>query len=104
MSQPDSYEPDFDELLLWLQQRLGRRLSVTLTGPTGRPGNVRLRGEGGLLRDDGLLIDRALGRVVAFKVGEAQRVLIEGELVATEYFEPQNVPCRTEPLRSRVHR
>ncbi len=87
-------DADFDELLTWLGQRLGRRVSAQLSGPLGAPSNVRLSAEGGLFRwsHDVLLIDPASGRVAAFRVGDGQLVLIESELVGTEYFEPQEVP------------
>lgn len=82
---------DFDELVLWLEQRLGRRLSAELSGPVGQPTNVGLEVEGGLLRDDRtiLRIDAAPGRVAAYKVGDGRLVLLEGELVRVDWLEPQ---------------
>ncbi len=85
-------DADFDALLDWLYERLGRQVSVSMQYAYG---NVRLYAAHGLLaRSQGsvtLLGPGGGGRVVAFDVGEGGVVLIEGELVEVDFDEAQHL-------------
>jgi hypothetical protein len=81
---------DFDALLAWLYERLGRELTVSLQRSGG---NVRLHAHGALARGSGdiTLIEAARGRVVAFDVGESRVILLEGEFVGVEFDEADSL-------------
>ena len=82
---------DFDALLDWLYERLGREVALTMQYAGG---NVRLYAHGLLARSQGsvtLIGPHGGGRVVAFDVGEGGVVLIEGELVELEFDEAQHL-------------
>jgi hypothetical protein len=81
---PDS---DFAALIAWLDDRVGKRVAVSLTGPSERTSNVGLHAEGALRRRDVeiILIDPSPGQVAAFGVGDAVLVLLEGDLIEVEF-------------------
>ena len=75
---------DFDALLGWLYERIGRPVTVSLQRSGG---NVRMHAHGVLAHSGGdiTLIEAARGRVVAFDVGESRVILLEGEFVDVEF-------------------
>jgi hypothetical protein len=76
---------DFDAVVAWLRERLGRQVVVATQGDGAAVGNTGLSVAGPLLRrDDGevTLIDPPPGRVEAFAVGTATLVLLEGDFVS----------------------
>ena len=73
---------DFDALIGWLRDHLGRQVVAATQGAGAAVGNTGLSISGPLLRrDDGdvVLIDPPPGRVEAFAVGSATLVLLEGD-------------------------
>jgi hypothetical protein len=75
---------DFDGMIRWLDDRLGRRVVVGTqgAGEDEMSGNSSLSVRGYLIRqDDGeiALISPAPGRVEVFRVGEAGLILLEGD-------------------------
>jgi hypothetical protein len=85
---PDS---DFAALIAWLEDRVGKHVAVSLTGPSEGTSNVGLHAEGALRRRDGeiILIDPSPGQVAAFGVGDAVLVLLEGDLIEVEFDDRQ---------------
>jgi hypothetical protein len=76
---------DFDGVIAWLTERLGRQVVAATQGAGGGVSNTGLNVAGPLLRrDDGeiTLIDPPPGRVEAFAVGSATLVLLEGDFVS----------------------
>ena len=77
----------FDDLLRWLDGRLGRTVALSLGGPADGFGNTQVTVCGALARtrEDVTLIDPSPGRVELFAVGDgAVVVLLEGDFVAAE--------------------
>jgi hypothetical protein len=83
----------FDALIGWLDERLGQRVGVQLSGPSDGHTNVGLNAVGALRREgrEVSLIDPAPGRVEAYAVGDASLVLLEGDLTEVEFHEAQTL-------------
>ena len=76
---------DFDGVVAWLRERLGRQVVAATQGAGEGVSNTGLSVAGPLLRrDDGevTLIDPPPGRVEAFAVGSATLVLLEGDFAS----------------------
>jgi hypothetical protein len=76
---------DFDAVIAWLRERLGRQLVVSVQGAGDAVRNTTFSAAGPLLvRDDGdiTLIDPPEGRVEAFAVGACTVVLLEGDFAS----------------------
>jgi hypothetical protein len=79
---------DYDGLLAWLRERLGRRVMAAVQGD----GNSGLSVVGPLLvRDDGevTLVEPRPGRVAAWSIGGATLLLLEGDFVSCRSAEMQ---------------
>jgi uncharacterized protein (AIM24 family) len=77
---------NFDAVIAWLDDHLGRRVFAATQSASEEAGNTRLSIVGPLARAEGeiTLIDPRPGRIEAFTVGDGTLVLLEGDFLAAE--------------------